>query len=120
MDTGHWKSRTGFVMAAVGSAVGLGNIWRFPYMAYENGGGAFLVPYLFALITAGAPLLIMEFCLGKGSGLPAPEALARLSRHWRCWYWCNIVNELRHFIIYSSYFLEAHTASDHYGHRVVY
>ena len=83
----HWKSRTGFVMAAVGSAVGLGTIWVFPYVAYENGGGAFLVPYLFALVTAGAPLLIMEFCLGKSSGLPAPGTLARLSRRWRWLGW---------------------------------
>ena len=45
----NWSSRTGFIIAAVGSAVGLGNIWRFPYVAYDNGGGAFMVPYLIAL-----------------------------------------------------------------------
>jgi len=49
----QWNSQLGFVLAAVGSAIGLGNIWRFSYMAYSNGGGAFLIPYLFALFTAG-------------------------------------------------------------------
>jgi len=46
----NWTSRSGFIIAAVGSAVGLGNIWRFPYVAYENGGGAFLIPYLLACV----------------------------------------------------------------------
>ena len=46
----NWSARSGFILAAIGSAVGLGNIWRFPYVAYENGGGAFMVPYLIALI----------------------------------------------------------------------
>lgn len=52
------------ILAAVGSPVGLGNIWRFPAVAYENGGGAFFFPYLFALLTAGIPILILEFTLG--------------------------------------------------------
>ena len=57
----QWGSKLGFIIAAVGSAVGLGNIWRFPYIAYTNGGGAFLIPYFFAIFTAGIPLLILEF-----------------------------------------------------------
>ena len=53
----QWNSQFGFLLAAVGSAIGLGNIWRFSYLAYEHG-GAFLIPYLAALLTAGIPLLI--------------------------------------------------------------
>ena len=51
-----FSSRTVFILAAMGSAIGLGNIWRFPYVAYENGGGAFIIPYLVALLTAGIRL----------------------------------------------------------------
>ena len=55
----NWSARSGFIIAAIGSAVGLGNIWRFPYVAYENGGGAFLIPYLIAnapaMLPAAAP-----------------------------------------------------------------
>jgi NSS family neurotransmitter:Na+ symporter len=60
----QWGSQVGFLLATMGSAIGLGNIWRFPYIAYENGGGAFLFPYLIALLTAGIPLMILEFGIG--------------------------------------------------------
>ena len=55
-DRGAFSGRTAFIFAAIGSAVGLGNIWRFPAVAYDNGGGAFILPYLVALLTAGIPL----------------------------------------------------------------
>ncbi|MFS0576528.1 sodium-dependent transporter [Sporosarcina sp. 179-K 3D1 HS] len=75
----QWGTRAGFVLAAVGSAVGLGNIWRFPYVAYENGGGAFFIPYLFALLTAGIPILIMEFTMGHKYRGSAPLSFFRMS-----------------------------------------
>jgi len=59
-----WTSRPAFVLAAIGSAVGLGNVWRFPYEAYAHGGGAFLIPYFIAMLVVGVPLLILEFSLG--------------------------------------------------------
>ncbi|WP_159943504.1 MULTISPECIES: sodium-dependent transporter [unclassified Nocardiopsis] len=76
----QWGTRAGFLMAAIGSAVGLGNIWRFPYIAYENGGGAFLVPYLVALLTAGIPLLILEYGIGHRFRSSAPLAYRRIAR----------------------------------------
>jgi len=74
----QWGTRLGFLLAAVGSAVGLGNIWRFPYVAWENGGGAFFVPYLFALLTAGIPLLVLEYAIGHRFRGSAPLSLRRL------------------------------------------
>jgi neurotransmitter:Na+ symporter, NSS family len=76
----QWGTRAGFILAAVGSAVGLGNIWRFPAVAYENGGGAFLIPYLFALLTAGIPILIMEFTMGHKYRGSAPLSFKRMNK----------------------------------------
>ncbi len=74
----NWSARSGFILAAIGSAVGLGNIWRFPYVSYENGGGAFFIPYLVALMTAGFPLLFLDYVIGqKYKGAP-PTAYRRL------------------------------------------
>ncbi|MDU5025482.1 MAG: sodium-dependent transporter [Cutibacterium avidum] len=76
-----FTGRGAFLIAAIGSAVGLGNIWRFPYVAYSNGGGAFIVPYLIALLTAGIPLLFLDYAVGhKFRGSP-PMALRRLNKH---------------------------------------
>tara|TARA_R110001583_G_scaffold10698_2_gene49039 strand:- start:4874 stop:6358 length:1485 start_codon:yes stop_codon:yes gene_type:complete len=88
MEREQWGSRAGFILAAVGSAIGLGNIWRFPYMAYENGGGAFFIPYLFAMLTAGIPFMIMEFGMGHKYRGAAPRVFARLNSkfEWLGWF----------------------------------
>ncbi len=86
----QWGTRGGFILAAIGSAIGLGNIWRFPYMAYENGGGAFFIPYLFAMLTAGIPLLILEFGLGHRYKGSAPKIFASISRKWEWVGWWQI------------------------------
>ncbi|MEC8755326.1 MAG: sodium-dependent transporter, partial [Pseudomonadota bacterium] len=68
---GRWSSRWLFVLAAAGSAVGLGNIWKFPYIAGENGGGAFVLIYLVCVAFVGAPIMISEVMLGrKGRASP--------------------------------------------------
>ena len=61
----QWASKIGFVLAAAGSAIGLGNIWRFPYKAGEYGGGAFVLAYIAATFMIGIPLLIAEFMIGR-------------------------------------------------------
>lgn len=71
----HWSSRTGFVLAAVGSAVGLGNMWRFSYLAAENGGAAFVIFYLGFTLLVGLPLLLAEFVIGRGSQQSPVRAL---------------------------------------------
>lgn len=84
----QWSSKAGFILAAIGSAVGLGNLWRFPYIAATNGGGAFIFPYLFAIITAGIPILILEYTMGKTYRSGAPGVFARISRkfEWLGWF----------------------------------
>ena len=76
----NWSWRGAFIFAVLGSAVGLGNAWRFPYMVAQNGGGAFLIPYIFALLTAGIPLMMLEFGIGhKYLGAP-PIAFRRINK----------------------------------------
>lgn len=86
----QWGTRAGFILAAIGSAVGLGNIWRFPAVAYENGGGAFFIPYLFALLTAGIPLLILEFTMGHKYRGSSPLTFARLNKKWEWLGWWQV------------------------------
>ena len=62
---GEWSSRTAFILAAAGSAVGLGNIWKFPYIAGENGGGAFVLIYIMCVLFIGIPIMLSEVYLGK-------------------------------------------------------
>jgi len=68
VSRGQWGSKLGFIMAAAGSAVGLGNIWRFPYVTGENGGAAFVVVYLACVLFIGLPLMWCELALGRASG----------------------------------------------------
>ncbi len=88
----RWDSRPAFILAAIGSAIGLGNVWRFPYVAYENGGGAFLIPYFTALLTAGIPILILEMAVGQRFQGGAPTAMKR-AKGWFEWvgWWAVLI-----------------------------
>ena len=61
----QWDSRLMFIITSIGAAVGLGNIWRFPYNAYEYGGGAFLIPYALVAVFVGFPIFVVEIALGQ-------------------------------------------------------
>ncbi|XP_051277671.1 sodium- and chloride-dependent GABA transporter ine isoform X1 [Dicentrarchus labrax] len=73
-----WSGRLDFILASVGYAVGLGNVWRFPYLCYSSGGGAFMIPYLTMVILCGIPLLYMEFAIGQYSRLGPVHAFAKI------------------------------------------
>jgi NSS family neurotransmitter:Na+ symporter len=101
-----WSSRFGFVMAAVGSSVGLGNIWRFAYTTGENGGGAFVLTYLACIVLVAFPLLCAEYAIGRRSGHSAVEsvqALARVSGKSELWGGIAWVGSLAAFFILTFY-----------------
>ena len=89
-----WSARSGFIIAAIGSAVGLGNIWRFPYVAYENGGGAFLIPYLIAIFAAGLPLLFLDYAVGHKYRKAPPTAYKKLMNSEALGWWQVMVTLL--------------------------
>lgn len=101
-----WSSRFGFIMAAVGSSVGLGNIWRFTYTTGENGGGAFVIAYLVFIALIAFPLLAAEYAIGRRSGHSAVEsvqALARVSGKSELWGGLAWLGSLAAFFILTFY-----------------
>ncbi|BBK33284.1 NSS family neurotransmitter:Na+ symporter [Stella humosa] len=89
-ESNQWSSRAGFLMAAIGSAVGLGSIWKFPYEVGENGGGAFLIFYLLGMVLVVIPLLLAEFAIGRrggGDAVSSLDAVARAARRSPAWAW---------------------------------
>lgn len=83
---GQWSTDRGFVLAALGAAIGLGNVWRFSYVAGVNGGSAFVLAYLMAVLAVGVPLLIAELAIGRASHADPVAAFARMAPDipW-CW-----------------------------------
>jgi len=86
-----WGSRGAFVLAAIGSAVGLGNLWGFPYKLYTYGGGAFLIPYFIAMVVMGIPLLIMEFSVGHWAQQSPPGAFSAILKKYRYVGWWLVI-----------------------------
>ena len=80
-NKGAWTSKIGFVLAAAGSAVGLGNLWRFPFTAANNGGGAFLLLYLILVFTVGLTLLLLETGVGFRMRVNPVDAMKKINPH---------------------------------------
>lgn len=99
-DRGSWGSNFGFLMAAVGSAVGLGNIWGFPYKMGSNGGFAFLVIYLLLVIFVGVVVMLGELSIGRKTGLGAVGAYAKLGKKYK---WIGLLGILAAFCLLAFY-----------------
>ena len=91
----HWASRIGFIMAAIGSAIGLGTLWKFPYVTGENGGGLFVLIYLVCTVFIGFPIFIAELMIGRKAQRGAVGVfmgLAPQSRNWRLIGWLAVAS----------------------------
>ena len=99
----HWSSRFGFILAAVGSAVGLGNIWKFPYITGMNGGGAFVLVYLGAILFCGLPILMAEFVIGRHAQKDIVGSFKVLTPKPAFWQGIGWLNLAAAFIILSYY-----------------
>ena len=103
---GQWSSRTVFILAATGSAVGLGNIWKFPYITGENGGGTFVLVYLLCIAVIGIPIMMAEIMLGrrgKQSPINTMAALAKEANQSVAWAWLGWMGVAAGFLILSYY-----------------
>jgi NSS family neurotransmitter:Na+ symporter len=99
---GFWGTRMGFILAASGSAVGLGNIWKFPYITGENGGGAFVLVYLVCIFLVGLPIMLAEFTLGKKASLNPVGAFSAIKPK-SAWVGIGFMGVLAGFLILSFY-----------------
>ncbi len=101
-ERGQWGSSLGFIMAAAGSAVGLGNIWRFPYLVGENGGGAFVFVYILCVLLIALPLLFNEIALGRRSGKNPIGAIRETGGN-KIWQTAGVLCVLVCFFVFSYY-----------------
>ena len=100
-DKNEWGSNLSFVLAMVGSAVGLGNIWRYPYVLYSNGGGAFYIPYIVAILLMGVPFLILEYGVGYNFKSSFPKAIRKINSKFEYLGWLLPISVFMIMIYYS-------------------
>lgn len=102
MERASFGSKLGIILATAGSAVGLGNVWRFPYLAGENGGAAFILIYLLCVVLMGVPCLVAEFIIGRNGASNAARAYGKITNHPQ-WKWLGFLGVLTGFIITGYY-----------------
>ena len=100
MKRSQFSSKVGFILSAAGSAVGLGNIWRFPYLAAKYGGGMFLLIYVILVLTFGATIMLTEIAIGRKTGMSPIGAFTSLKRNFK---FVGILEAVSAFLIYSFY-----------------
>ena len=98
MERKGFSSNFGMIMAAVGSAVGLGNIWRFPYIVGTNGGGAFLLIYILICVVIGVPILMSEILIGRRAKCDSVDSFKKLAPG-KKWYISGIIAVIASFLI---------------------
>jgi neurotransmitter:Na+ symporter, NSS family len=99
----QWTSKIGFILASAGAAIGLGAIWKFPYVTGMSGGGAFFLLFVAFTLLIGMPLLISEFIIGRGSGKEAISAYKKLAAPNSLWVWVGRLGVLGCFLLLSFY-----------------
>ncbi len=105
MGRENFKSRLGFLLVSAGCAIGIGNVWKFPYVAGENGGGVFVLFYLIFLLIMGVPVLTMEFAVGRASRLSTVKAYKALEKPGHKWHihgWAGIIGCLLLMMYYTT------------------
>ena len=114
----HWASRMGFILAAAGSAVGLGNIWKFPYITGQNGGGAFVIVYLVCIAFIGLPIMMAEFLIGRRAQRDAVGCFAVLEGKRSPWLLVGWVGVFTSFLLLSFYAVVAGWSFDYVAKAV--
>ncbi|MFT7580080.1 MAG: NSS family neurotransmitter:Na+ symporter [Myxococcota bacterium] len=110
---GEWGSRAGFILAAAGSAVGLGNIWKFPYITGENGGGLFVLIYLACILLVGLPIMVAELMIGRAARQTPVIAFEKIEQKKTGWSVIGWIGVLAGFIILSFYIVVAGWSMDY-------
>ena len=86
-----FNNRLGFILVSAGCAIGIGNVWRFPYMVGENGGAVFVLFYLIFLVLMGVPVLTMELAVGRASGLTVMQGMKKLEKPGHKWHMHDVL-----------------------------
>ena len=103
MEREKFSSRLGFILISAGCAIGLGNVWRFPYIVGAYGGAAFVLIYLLFLVVLGLPIVVMEFSVGRASRKSAALSFEVLEPKGSKWHWAKIIALAGNYILMMFY-----------------